>query len=547
MLIEIYCDKFRTYNDAPRGRIAFTNGLNVVEGDDRGTNSIGKSTFLMCIDFAFGGNDYIEKLEDVKKNVGDHEICFAFKFDKLYYFSRKTNEPEFVYICDDNYNKTERKVDIDKYTAWLKEQYQIPILDLTFRKIVSRFFRIYNRENLNELLPLRSFDNETEKTSINELIKLFKLYGPIEEIAKKNEIAIERKDTFKKAQSHKFIPSITESNYKENKSKIIELTQQAEELANRSERGILDIDAEKAERIAQLKDQISSLKRTRSRYYNQLKAYERDEQYEVTSLEKDFKGLTDFFNNINLDKIVKFENFHRQMKSLLQKELKTTIKEIWNNIHMLNDAIKELENILSDLQCTTNVSKVVLNSYAAIMKQIEELERINKYHEDKGDIKAEAKKTQKSLDEVTSQQISQLQGKLNSKMAILNHDYYEDETYSPVLEAKPKTYRFFTPDDQGTGCRYKGMLTLDLAILSITDLPVLIHDSVMYGQMSYKRVENTMKLYKTFTKQIFIAVDKTTNLNDEARKIITDNRVLLLAPNGNELFGWYWGKPKEIK
>ncbi len=56
-----------------------------------------------------------------------------------------------------------------------------------------------------------------------------------------------------------------------------------------------------------------------------------------------------------------------------------------------------------------------------------------------------------------------------------------------------------------------------------------------------------MKLYKTFTKQIFIAVDKTTNLNDEARKIITDNRVLLLAPNGNELFGWYWGKPKESK
>ena len=88
---------------------------------------------------------------------------------------------------------------MDKYTAWLKEQYQIPILDLTFRKIVSRFFRIYNRENLNELLPLRSFDDETEKISINEFIKLFKLYEPIEEIAKKNDIAIERKDTFKKA------------------------------------------------------------------------------------------------------------------------------------------------------------------------------------------------------------------------------------------------------------------------------------------------------------------------------------------------------------
>lgn len=55
MLIEIYCEKFKTYNNAPRGRITFKEGLNVVEGDDFGSNSIGKSTFLMCIDFAFGG------------------------------------------------------------------------------------------------------------------------------------------------------------------------------------------------------------------------------------------------------------------------------------------------------------------------------------------------------------------------------------------------------------------------------------------------------------------------------------------------------------
>ena len=547
MLIEIYCDKFRTYNKAPRGRITFTEGLNVVEGDDVGTNSIGKSTFLMCIDFAFGGNDYIEKLDDVKKNVGNHEICFTFRFDKDYHFARKTNEHEFVYICDENYNKTDRKIETEKFTAWLKEQYQIPIIDLTFRKIISRFFRIYNRENLNELLPLRAFDNETEKASIVELIKLFKLYGPIEEIARKNDIAAEKKDTFKKAQTHKFIPSITETVYKENKTKIDELRQQAEELADRSERGILEINAEKAERIAQLKDQITSLKRARARYFNQLKAYERDSEYEVSSLEKDFTGLSDFFENVNLERISELENFHKQMKVILQKELKAAISEIWVNIHMLNNAIKELENSLAELQCTTNVSKVVLNSYAAIMKQIEELERINKYHEDKGEIDAEAKETSKSLEEITTTQISQLQGKLNAEMAVINHEYYEDETYSPVLEAKPKTYLFFTPDDQGTGCRYKGMLTLDLAILSITDLPVLIHDSVMYGQMSYKRVENTMKIYKTFYKQIFIAVDKTTNLNEEARKIIEENRVLLLSPNGNELFGWYWGKPKESK
>ena len=199
MLIEIYCEKFKTYNNAPRGRITFKEGLNVVEGDDFGSNSIGKSTFLMCIDFAFGGNDYVKKLDDLITNVDHHEICFAFRFDKVYYFCRKTDEPKFVYICDENYNKTEEKIDIDKFTLFLKEQYQVPILNLTFRQIVGRFFRIYNRETLDESYPLKSYGEEAEKASIIELIKLFRLYDSIEEIAKRCEIAVDKRS---KRRSH---------------------------------------------------------------------------------------------------------------------------------------------------------------------------------------------------------------------------------------------------------------------------------------------------------------------------------------------------------
>jgi hypothetical protein len=65
--------------------------------------------------------------------------------------------------------------------------------------------------------------------------------------------------------------------------------------------------------------------------------------------------------------------------------------------------------------------------------------------------------------------------------------------------------------------------------------------------MSYPRVERTFKLYSEIVnKQIFVAVDKTTNLNDEAKRIIESHRRLYLSPGGNELFGWYWGKPKEV-
>ena len=52
MLTEIFCDKFK------QKRITFRNGLNVVLGDDNATNSIGKSTFLLIVDFVFGGDTY---------------------------------------------------------------------------------------------------------------------------------------------------------------------------------------------------------------------------------------------------------------------------------------------------------------------------------------------------------------------------------------------------------------------------------------------------------------------------------------------------------
>ena len=65
MLIEIKCDKFK---EQPQG---FSSGLNVIVGSDDGGNSIGKSTFLMIIDFVFGGSDYLEKSIDVHKNIGE--------------------------------------------------------------------------------------------------------------------------------------------------------------------------------------------------------------------------------------------------------------------------------------------------------------------------------------------------------------------------------------------------------------------------------------------------------------------------------------------
>ena len=59
MLKRIQCDEFKTFDGAVRPPIEFHKGLNAVIGNESGTNSVGKSTFLMILDFVFGGDDYI--------------------------------------------------------------------------------------------------------------------------------------------------------------------------------------------------------------------------------------------------------------------------------------------------------------------------------------------------------------------------------------------------------------------------------------------------------------------------------------------------------
>ena len=75
MLKEIRCDKFKS-NGRSRPPIVFNDGLNVILGSKNGDNSIGKSTFLMIIDYAFGGNSYGNS--SVIKEINEHIIQFEF-------------------------------------------------------------------------------------------------------------------------------------------------------------------------------------------------------------------------------------------------------------------------------------------------------------------------------------------------------------------------------------------------------------------------------------------------------------------------------------
>jgi uncharacterized protein YydD (DUF2326 family) len=114
MLTEIHCKKFKTKT------IKFHSGLNVVLGDAVATNSIGKSNLLMIIDFAFGGNSFLEHNSDVSKELGHHDYHFRFKFrDKIVGFVRNTNTPNLVHQEAEG-SENDIPISIEDYRAFLK-------------------------------------------------------------------------------------------------------------------------------------------------------------------------------------------------------------------------------------------------------------------------------------------------------------------------------------------------------------------------------------------------------------------------------------------
>lgn len=148
MLTEIYCSAFGAQKTIP-----FSAGLNVIQGiggdsDEDSSNSIGKTTMLKIIDYAFGGTYYADSNEDIIRHVNDHNICFTHKFNGIsYYFSRNASNPNVVIRCSDNHYTPKSEISTKEFCKWLLSQYGLQDLQLSFREIVGLYSRIWNKPN----------------------------------------------------------------------------------------------------------------------------------------------------------------------------------------------------------------------------------------------------------------------------------------------------------------------------------------------------------------------------------------------------------------
>jgi hypothetical protein len=545
MLTEIRCTEFKS-NGEFRPPILFSPGLNTILGDRAGTNSIGKSTFLMIVDFVFGGDDYIKKSLDMQRQIGRHVIKFAFRFNgQMHYFSRDTVTNDHVSMCNEEYQVIE-DISIKEFREFLLRGYDINFPHLSFRDVISRYFRIYGRGNLDEKNPLHSVSQEHKIDAINALLKLFNLYAHLDELKNALKTAQEKKDTYNKSIKLKIIQKITKTKYVQNERKIAELQVQLRQLASGKkspEQGFLaGLEPEDAKRISTIKTELMNLRRQHSRLESKLEQIQRNMESNITDFQDDFGDLQIFFPSVDIRKIQEIEVFHRKLQNILRNEFIDAIQLTEAQLHETRESILKNEAIIESEDIPEGITKKQLDEYANISNQIECLNKENASYQQLQELNASVKNISQQLDIHQSKSLRELQNTISNKMKELNDIIYEEQKQAPILtlNGDGKNYVFETPRDTGTGTSYKSLIVFDLSILALTPLPVLIHDSVVLKQIADDPLEKILELYQKSGKQIFIALDKGGSYTKRTEEILEQTAVLRLSDNGKELFGRSW-------
>lgn len=578
MLYEIWCDRFRTgrKDGQIRPPIRFHAGLNAVLGTQTRSNSIGKSTFLMIIDYVFGGIDYLDS--DAHIFVGEHEIYFTFRFgDTMHRFCRKTIEKDVVYLCENcswaeeearlerirlneekakdapallehdlnPYVLTDETLKVDEYCKFLFNEYRIESENISFRNIVGRYFRVYGRPNHDEHQPLHNTPREKDSEAITALQRLFGETQQIKDLKANEKEKAEEKKAYKAAQKYHLVRHITTKKaLKQATEERDKLQEELNDLIRSKDREVEQADLSRSDEAAAINRKLAALRRNRSRLKSQLEALYINIDGHTAVTRGDIRDLAFFFPDVNIVELQSIEDFHQRLRAVLESEMSEERAQLQSSIDNLDAEIRALEEQYRSLGIPTRLPTPFLQNYSDLTMRINDLNaQIDSFQKNK-DVDDAHKAATAALKAAQEKELPRIAGEINAQMVRISDEILGPEREAPRLDLKDgKSYTFGTSTNRGTGNNYKNLIIYDLSILTKTDLPAFIHDSFLLTDIGDTPTGAIVKQYiktEPSGKQVFIALDKTKSYGEETDKDLNDHQVLYLSEDGNELFGWSW-------
>jgi uncharacterized protein YydD (DUF2326 family) len=522
MLNYIECDKF------VEKRIAFHKKLNIVTGDYKSTNSIGKSTLLKVVDFIFGGETFLKHGHDTIDALGHHTYYFSLTFDDVEFcLSRDTQNPRVITYYPSG--APPAVLDVSAYTNWLRDNYCPTISNLSFRNIVSPVSRVWGKGAPDVTKPLHSHPLDSGVVCIDYLISIFGRYGAISDLSIRLANATSERAALNKAFSKKILSKVNKSQYQSNAETIAQANRQLDFIREQLSTLAISINELIDGEVLSLKSEKDQLVKLRTLLVAEIDRTTSNLESRKSISAKAFEQLADIIPDINIAKLEKIESFHSGLLKVLNKQVRAKAAELKSQLDSVNVEIDKYNSKIASRISNIGNPTHLVDAIADLTLQISKSQTENSHYDQALDLKKLIKDLTDGLEDKKTSILAEIQTSLNNDVALLIEYIYQEKRTPPKLILSPKNYVFSLPNDTGTGKAYASVISLDASVLRLTPVPFLIHDSFLFKNIEDKAIINMLYVYGHLRQQSFIALDGSVLEAVEARSIIASSKVIELS------------------
>lgn len=540
VLVRLWSDMFHQ-GDHPREPINFEGGLNVVEGADDASNSIGKSTVLAMINFAFGGQSWPRS--QVTRIYGRHTVGFTFRFDHENFHFLRIADPEhdaakYVYPCDENYTSPQPPMRAQAFRLYLQDKYGLTNADLSLRSMVGPYVRLAGRDNLDPRRVLQQSASDSPRDAIERLEQLAGMYGEVKEEYTHFNERRRKLRVFDRADHEGvfIIPPAKNAEAEAKKRRIAQLRTQSERLVLEEDDRLLTDDDMVTSRNAKLRAQIRVLRDQQESIREQIAFLSTSQDPDHAPRPADWQELAEIFPRLNKDRMSKVAQFHQRIRANLASQAQQETLRLESVDQAIGTQIRQLSRQLVKAGSAARLPRVTLDNYSALQSEIRDTELALKQHELRNELADLSEQARDTLEQVQADLLPRLENRINDHLEALAHTL--GEGIAPRLElTRFDRYTYSVPGDNGTGSAYMGMVMYDYAILDLSDLPFVIHDTPVWANISKPRQARLLSYLDGLSKQVFLAFDSTPTLEERAQEIVKTHTVISLGPGDDSLFG----------
>ncbi|MDP2867996.1 DUF2326 domain-containing protein [Methyloversatilis sp.] len=525
MLKEIVCEKFR------KKVIEFHGGFNVILGDENATNSIGKSTLLMIVDFVFGGNSLLEHNTDIVRELDHHDYYYSFIFGgEEYKFRRGTLAPDLVYRCNERY-ESGSPMPVQQFTAFLKNAYEIPYEDISFRAMVGLYLRVWGKSNLDVHKPFHAVPEQAARDCVENLIKTYGYYEPIRSLTSQQDEAENERKALSAALKNNIIPKIGKKERAENEGRIAKIETEIEEIKVSLAKFATNISEVANREVLELKNQKDALLSVKMKLDGKRSRISRNiaENRHVKS--RHFDGLIKFFPEVNADRLAEIEEFHVGVAKILKEELLESERDLNSQLSRINQEISSIDAAMANAISSVDVPSIVVDRVCELATTLGAVKQENEYFESEASLKRRATELRNSLSEKRVEILRLIECSINDGIHRVVTSVFGKSRKSPKVSINGNSYSYEVFDDTGTGTAYASLIVLDLTIFSTTKLPILAHDSLLFKNIENDSMANLFGVYLANSKQSFVAVDEAQKYGKETSDMLKERSVVQLSDN----------------